>query len=82
MNWINVTERLPDAEQLVLLHVPDVHEPVWLGEWVECDEDDPLGPDSPGEWRCAAGQRLPDVTHWMPLPEPPTKHEANHAETA
>lgn len=68
MNWIPVTERLPENERIVLLawedylgkrspitgyYADDIND----GEWM-ADNDTMLQPDT--------------VSHWMPLPELPT----------
>ena len=61
--WVAVGERLPDDGQTVLVAFDpacDTGEPVWLG-WL--DE---------GAWRDADGAPWP-VTHWQPIPAPPTK---------
>ena len=62
--WIPVTERLPD----------DGEEVIVFGYWHE--KFQPLmcylSPHRKGEWfTTVAGQRIYDVTHWMPLPDPP-----------
>lgn len=62
--WIPVTERLPQNYTSVLVYLPGespfptVHE-----AYIGCD----------GEWHCSIvyGIENEDVTHWMPLPEPP-----------
>ena len=62
--WIPVTERLPKEGESVLV----------FGYWHE--KFQPLmcylSPHRKGEWfTTVAGQQVYDVTHWMPLPEPP-----------
>ena len=64
--WISVKERLPEYEQRVL--VCDVRDN-YVGIWsLEKDTDD--GTDY---WEDDAGwcQPFSEITHWMPLPEPP-----------
>lgn len=59
--WIRVKDRLPETWVEVLVFVPDVGcEVAWL-----CG--------STGFWRWVwTGESIiNDVTHWMPLPEPP-----------
>lgn len=34
INWISVTDKLPDDDTTVLVNAPNTHEPVWLG-WYE-----------------------------------------------
>lgn len=65
--WISVKDRLPDTFVSVLVHMPGekplpaVHEGY-------------LRPD--GKWYSAFYEREPDeVTHWLPLPEPPEEEE-------
>lgn len=60
--WRKVEAEKPDADQIVLIHCPDSCEPVWLGYW----------DDENGRWYGEDGMPL-KVTHWMELPEPPTK---------
>ena len=58
--WIPVTERLPEEYETVLVCSGGYVEPGWLG----CDRvfytHDKYESDT-----------IYDVTHWMPLPEPP-----------
>lgn len=62
MQWIPVSERLPDEYQ-------DVH--IWL-----CDGDAEYNVTFDGEifdrWG-GEGYKIGEVSHWMPLPEPPQK---------
>lgn len=60
MNWIKVTDRLPDSGECVLLYSPkfSVCEGAWLSE---------VGYFEQWRWN----SMLTNVTHWMPLPEPP-----------
>lgn len=64
--WIPVTERLPKTEKPVQVYMPKLHMSVQTGFYTKYyGEDD-------GEWYehwVASG----DVTHWMPLPEPPKR---------
>lgn len=61
--WISCAERLPDENQEVLCLTPDGSFRVfgWTYiDWMWFDDN---------EWRDEK-----DVTHWMPLPEPPKEH--------
>lgn len=57
MNWISVKDRLPKdlSWMLVLEASTDCAIAYWTGERWSADRETPLG----------------EVTHWMPLPEPP-----------
>ena len=58
--WISVEDRLPDDNIAVLVYMPGVSEPVWMG--IHFD----------GMWASFDGGGLgADVTHWAELPEPP-----------
>ena len=57
--WRAVADEMPDSDQTVMIHHAEEDEPVWMGY-------------HDGEtWRLVDGNRCA-VTHWMPLPEPPT----------
>lgn len=57
-DWRAAGEELPDDELTVLVATPDGNEPVFLGY-------------KDGEiWRSVNGELI-EVSHWMPLPEPP-----------
>lgn len=66
--WIPVTERLPQNYISVLVYLPGerplptVHEAYIGGD---------------GEWHSSVvyGVENEDVTHWMPLPEPPKEND-------
>jgi hypothetical protein len=60
--WIPVSERLPQPNEPVLIYT------AVLGRHV-------ASVDEEGEWFCDYGGEwlFPNVTHWMPLPEPPPK---------
>jgi hypothetical protein len=59
-SWIPVTERLPEKDTAVLVHtdMDGTHAASFDGEEWFCDYG--------GAWL------FPNVTHWMPLPAPPT----------
>lgn len=60
MKWISVKDRLPKIEEIVLAYAP---------QWCS-DESIVLTYD--GEWYDYNGVLVDSVTHWMPLPEPPS----------
>lgn len=60
--WIKVTERFPDTEILALWFQWEYH--IWYVSKYENDDGYFC------EWEDTI---LDDVTHWMPLPLPPTK---------
>lgn len=55
--WISVQERLPEPNERVLVYRPDMK---------KAD----TGPISV-QWGWTCQRKKPDVSHWMPLPEPP-----------
>lgn len=61
MKWIPVTERLPEKNMRVLMCSKQggIAEGVYAGAWIQYRWD-------------AVGM---DVTHWMPLPEPPKEEK-------
>ena len=59
--WIPVSERLPVDDREVLCFTK--REYYWIARWNYCD--DRMWSD--GEMWCSESE----VTHWMPLPEPP-----------
>lgn len=65
--WIPVTERLPEPFALVLVEMPGEKPFKTVREgFISRD----------GVWHSALYDREPgEVTHWMPLPEPPKENE-------
>ena len=59
--WISVKDRLPEDERHVLVWVKDGYS---LIDWT-----------FNGKWQVNPYMRN-DITHWMPLPEPPLEGEA------
>lgn len=60
VTW-HTAENLPDADTTVLIHCPDLDEPVWLGY-------------HDGEtWRAVDGGKITKdgVQHWADMPEGP-----------
>ena len=64
--WIPVSERLPGGREEVLGWQTWVPNEGWSEGVFVCHR----GTQS-GEWYSEEGQ-LPNITHWMPLPAPPT----------
>ena len=66
--WVRVEERLPEDGQIVLFHEKS--------GFVYCAEYNSGSKLMPPYWSidndCWEAE---DVTHWMPLPAPPTKEE-------
>ena len=61
--WISVKERLPEVEADILAYIGE-------GSFVVC------WMTHDGYWQCPAYlMDKDDVTHWMPLPEPPKEVE-------
>ena len=68
MNWINVKDRLPDKKDDVL---------VWSIDdgWITTAMYIPKEILGEGRFYCVyTGDKL-EVSHWMPLPEPPEEME-------
>jgi hypothetical protein len=75
MGWISVEDRLPDGsvdETWVLVCADGAMNCMAYskGKWKRwaCKESDPL-----------FNIRVDNITHWMPLPDPPERHDKNHA---
>lgn len=63
--WISVKERLPEVEADILAYIGE-------GSFVVC------WMTHDGYWQCPAYlMDKDDVTHWMPLPEPPNEEGEN-----
>lgn len=63
--WISVEDRLPPNYIPVLCYIPSLSSSMWQTVH-ECH----IGAD--GEWHLATAPAYrEEVTHWMPLPEPP-----------
>lgn len=65
--WIPVSERLPEIYTHVLVHIPWEKPFTAVHEGWRCPH---------GDWYADGFTRTPrEVTHWMPLPEPPKEGE-------
>lgn len=65
ITWVPVDERLPDADETVLIYAPTSDEPIWLGcmsgasgRWYDVDDS----------YHMTARA----VTHWATIPKGPT----------
>ena len=66
--WIPVTERLPEKDEKVLVRCDNDY----IGVWSYTDDmGNPVWEDSYGYY-----QDFVDVTHWIPLPEPPKESDS------
>ncbi len=67
--WIPVSERLPEHDSRVLVAAKQPDGQLVVKELLFVDWSDPPEPPRP-EWSGDRGHER-NVTHWMPLPEPP-----------
>ena len=81
--WISVKDGLPEADKRVLVFGTGIH-PAFVGDTViaitSTTYQNPLWPSmklSSLEWRSPWQYFHADyeITHWMPLPEPPKEEE-------
>lgn len=63
MSWISVEDRLPTEGELVLVYKKDSISGLPVFDIGYLDNDEVL------IWSCYNGQ---SITHWQPLPDPPT----------
>lgn len=68
--WISVKDRLPDKENLFLIIYGESRD-ITLGLW---NLKNKRFEEFEIEW---FGYEIPDVTHWMPLPELPKESDTN-----
>ncbi len=69
MEWISVKDRLPKNKQRILMYcirefVND--EPIVIGHYQTGDYENFIS-------TCFVEDEMSDITHWMPLPEPPNQ---------
>ena len=74
MNWISVTEALPEENQWIIYHAPGIFDPavsaqMWVGQY---------DPESQVFFSNRGFFGGGEVTHWMPVPTLPTAVE-NHS---
>ncbi len=65
MNWINVDDQLPNEDQWIIYHAPDIFETgpqMWIGQY---DTESNVFFSNKGFF--GGGE----VTHWMPVPNLP-----------
>jgi len=68
MDWIPTNERMPEENKWILMigrtSASHYHNHCWIGAWLGGEKD---------KWSILLGGILgkDNVTHWMPLPEPP-----------
>lgn len=67
--WIPVEERLPEGDEDVLVYIHNYQDETFV--------DVGYYKSSSKKWACYASTERDDITHWMPLPEPPeeVQHE-------
>ena len=58
-SWISVKDRLPEVEQYVVIFWNDMFQISYLTVWEH--------------FAIGASGIVPEPTHWMPLPKPPTE---------
>lgn len=68
--WISVEDRLPEYDEEVLIFDGRISAAIYTPRDNECDGFMGEGLDSYGN-----AYFYDDVTHWMPLPEPPKEDE-------
>ena len=67
--WISVKDRLPKLDEEVLVSAKDLHiKTNYYEVWslFKCHSGELIWVDNSGD-----GYNLTEVTHWMPLPQPP-----------
>lgn len=56
IEWHSVAEKMPDADITVLIHAPDLDEPVWLG-WFDGEK-----------WYAVDATEVEGVADWADVP--------------
>lgn len=68
--WISVKDRLPEQFVSVIVYMPNEKPFPTVHEGYLADN---------GKWYSAHCMRgIKEITHWMPLPEPPKEEEYEH----
>ena len=62
--WIKCSDRLPEEGQRVL--ASRVNEPLHVDYMIDLSPAPPI-------WACIMEDEYAEITHWMPLPEPPNE---------
>lgn len=67
MNWVSVVDRLPDKDAAYLIYAEslDATKPLIITAWFTPTYG----------WSGLPSGWLEAITHWMPLPEPPSSGE-------
>lgn len=66
--WISVKNKLPPSGKSILVHNQHFeHSSIRMAFMTSRGYYD--------AYECGCGMKLDNVTHWMPLPEPPTNQE-------
>jgi len=70
MDWIDINERTPEDGQVVLTYFGELTDPIEISIYknLEGTDDEIFGKNL---FRNHRGWLTDDVTHWMPLPDPP-----------
>lgn len=75
MEWINVNERLPEDDKEVLIYIKHADYPCQAlytdGYWVVSRQVRDTAKDGDMSQPSIPLWATKDITHWMPLPEPP-----------
>lgn len=69
MNWISVEDRLPSSLETVLLYNADL---ILVGWCVRTPDNVAWHAYGPNIKLTCQNTKVKNVTHWMPLPKPPT----------
>ena len=71
--WISVSERLPNPETECLIHPNFESEYFYFTAYYGFQNDGHLSWEIEYDSHGATDKHYPKVTHWMPLPNPPTE---------
>ena len=70
--WISIKNKLPDNEEIFLVYRGEAKDPeIELGLWNKNKKKFEYYDSE------CYGYKIDDVTHWMPLPEPPKESDNN-----